>query len=61
MIQNNSKSNIKIVCPGMTGHIWNCSVINPSKKMQDFRKSVCPTFEEMKEIFEEEVGKRSFH
>lgn len=36
-------------------------VINPSKKMQDFRKSVCPTFEEMKEIFEEEVGKGSFH
>ena len=36
-------------------------VINPSKKIQDFRKYVCPTFEEMKKIFDEEVGKESFY
>jgi hypothetical protein len=28
-------------------------VASPSKKMQDFRKSICPTFEKMKQIMEE--------
>ena len=28
-------------------------VKSPSKKMQDFRKFLCPTFKEMKEIFDE--------
>ena len=29
--------------------------------MQDFRKSICPTFEEMHQIMEEEIKKASFH
>lgn len=35
-------------------------VKNASKKMQDFRKSICPTFEEMHQIMEEEIKKRLF-
>jgi len=33
----------------------------PSKKMQDFKKSICPTLEEMKQIMEEEFKKGTFH
>ena len=36
-------------------------VKNASKKMQDFRKSICPTFEEIHQIMEEEIKKASFH
>lgn len=36
-------------------------VKSPSKKMQDFRKFLFPTFEEMKEIFDAEVEKGNFH
>lgn len=37
------------------------SVKNASKKMQDFRKSICPTFEEANQIMEEEIKKAFLH
>lgn len=36
-------------------------VTNASKKMKDFRKSICPTFEEINELLESEIEKNKFH
>jgi hypothetical protein len=34
---------------------------SPSRKMLDFRKEICPTFEELDHIVEEEFKKSTFH
>ena len=36
-------------------------IASPSKRIQEFRKSICPTFEEMQEIIKIEIREDTFH